>query len=123
MKKSLVALLIMTLVFSGCASIMHGGGGQAVGISTNPAGATLTINGQKYTSPASIELRRNQNYVGTAEYPGYETASFSISKKVSGWVWGNIVFGGIIGLIIDFAIGGIDNLDPNNVTIDLKKKA
>lgn len=123
MKKYLSLFLSTILLFSGCASIMHGGGSQAVGIATNPVGATIIINGQRYTSPANIELKRNQGYVGTIEMDGYETASFTINKKVSGWIWGNIIFGGLIGLVIDYAVGGVHNLDPNNLVIDLKKKA
>ena len=102
---------------------MHGGGSQTVGIATNPVDATVTIEGQKYTTPARIDLKRSQNYTGIVEKDGYETASFTITKKISGWIWGNIVFGGLIGLVVDLAIGGAHNLAPENVTVDLHRAA
>ena len=122
--KNVICLLVIVAVFaSGCASIMHGGGDQTVGIATNPVGATIIVEGQRYTSPARVNLKRNQNYTGTVEMGGYETASFTVTKKISGWVWGNIVFGGLIGLVIDLAVGGAHNLTPENITVDLKKKS
>lgn len=120
--KKYISILLLATMFSGCASIMHGGGDQVVGIATNPVGATIIIEGQRYTSPAKVNLKRNQNYIGTVEMDGYETASFTVTKKISGWVWGNIVFGGLVGLVIDLAIGGAHNLNPDNVTVDLKRK-
>lgn len=121
MKKEIVLLVCLAMTFSSCASIMHGGGSQTVGLASNPTGAAVTIEGQKYTTPARVDLKRNQNYTGIVEKEGYETASFTITKKISGWIWGNIVFGGIIGLVVDLAIGGAHNLAPENVTVDLKR--
>jgi hypothetical protein len=37
-------------------------------------------------------------------------------RSVSGWVWGNIVFGGLIGLAVDAIDGGLYNLTPNQVS-------
>jgi hypothetical protein len=34
-------------------------------------------------------------------------------------VWGNILFGGLIGLVVDFASGGVYNIAPENVHVDL----
>lgn len=38
-----------------------------------------------------------------------------INRMVSGWVAGNIVFGGLIGLAIDAASGGMYKLSPEQV--------
>jgi hypothetical protein len=45
---------------AGCATIMKGKT-QAVGLSSNPAGATVTIDGwMKVSTPAVVQLSRNQ---------------------------------------------------------------
>jgi hypothetical protein len=35
----------------------------------------------------------------------------------SGWVWGNIAFGGLIGLGVDFISGGAYQLYPDNLRL------
>ena len=35
---------------------------------------------------------------------------------MSGWVWGNLVFGGLIGLAVDAVSGGLYNLPPDQMT-------
>ena len=39
---------------------------------------------------------------------------------MSGWVWGNILFGGIIGLIVDASTGAMYKLTPEQVEASLK---
>jgi hypothetical protein len=46
---------------------------------------------------------------------GYESEQISIRKSTSGWVWGNIVFGGLIGLAVDASTGGMYKLSPTQV--------
>jgi hypothetical protein len=40
---------------------------------------------------------------------------------VSGWVWGNLVFGGIPGLAIDAITGGLYKLAPEHVMATLAR--
>lgn len=47
---------------------------------------------------------------------GYKTAGVSIRSELSGWYFGNIVFGGLIGmLIVDPATGAMWNLSPDKI--------
>ena len=43
----------------------------------------------------------------------YET---TLTRKVRGWVWRSIVFGGLIGLAVDAISGGLYNLTPEQVS-------
>ena len=43
----------------------------------------------------------------------------TLTRKTNGWVWGNIVFGGIIGLIIDASSGAMYKLTPEQVNAQL----
>lgn len=40
---------------------------------------------------------------------------------VSGWVWGNVFFGGLIGLAIDAGTGNLHNIEPEHIQANLTK--
>jgi uncharacterized protein YceK len=100
---------------SGCATIMHGTK-QDVGISSTPTGASVmidnTING---VTPVVAKLRRKENHVVRIQMAGYQPFETTLTHSVSGWVWGNVAFGGLIGLAVDAASGGIYKLTPEQV--------
>jgi len=41
---------------------------------------------------------------------------------VSGWVWGNLVIGGLVGLAVDAISGGLYKLTPDQMTATLSKQ-
>lgn len=105
----------------GCASIMHGTT-QKIGISSSPTGAAVSINNKALGStPLFADLKRSEEHIVTIELPGYEKTQLTLTKSVSGWVWGNIVFGGLIGLAVDAISGGLYNLSPEQLNAELKK--
>jgi hypothetical protein len=117
MKRLWIAALAATL---GCASIMHGTS-QDVSISTNPAGAQITVDGQTVgKTPVIAHLKRNDNHMLKAELPGYAPYEMAFTKSVSGWVWGNVLFGGLIGLAVDAISGGLYYLTPEQVMGELR---
>jgi len=107
------------VALSGCASIFNGQT-QAVTIGSVPAGAEVTINnraGQAVhtgVTPLTVQLRRGAGYFRSEAYSvaykkdGYADASARIDSSVSGWYIGNIIFGGLIGMLgVDPATGGM----------------
>ena len=114
--KFLVSVLVATAVLlSGCASIIHGTG-QDVGFSSSPTNALVTINGVELgRTPLTTELKRKNNHMVKLELDGYMPYETTFTRKVSGWVWGNIVFGGLIGLAVDGISGGIYKLTPEQL--------
>jgi hypothetical protein len=105
----------------GCASIMHGTS-QKVGISSSPTGATVTVDNKPLgNTPLFADLKRGEEHVVTIEMAGYEKSQLTVTKSVSGWVWGNIVFGGLIGLAVDAISGGLYNLSPEQLHAELRK--
>jgi uncharacterized protein YceK len=117
MKRITVLLAIATL--SGCASIMHGTS-QDVGISSSPTTANVTLDNQGGgQTPYIAHLSRKDNHVVKLALPGYAPAEMTLTRKTSGWVWGNIVFGGLIGLAVDAMTGGLYNLTPEQLTSTL----
>jgi len=113
---SLTSLLV---ILAGCASIMHGTT-QKVGISSQPTGANVMVDNMPLgITPVFADLKRGSEHLVTIEMPGYQKAQLTITKKVSGWVWGNIVFGGLIGLAVDAIGGGLYELTPDQLNSQL----
>lgn len=48
---------------------------------------------------------------------GYLPDETTLTKKVSGWVRGNLVFGGLIGLAVDAISGGMAQLLEKNTAL------
>jgi hypothetical protein len=110
------ATVVVGVFLAGCASIIHGTR-QDVGISSSPTGATVTIdNGPAGVTPLIADLRRKDNHIVRIEMEGFQPFETTITRSVSGWVWGNLVFGAIPGLAIDAITGGLYKLSPENVS-------
>lgn len=124
-----LAGLTTALVFgAGCASIVHGGA-RPISINSQPSGAKVLITKADTGAPVhsgvtpltvSLEPKRGffkgQSYFLKLEMAGYKTAGVSIRSELSGWYFGNIVFGGLIGmLIVDPATGAMWNLSPDKI--------
>jgi hypothetical protein len=111
--------LILSLI--SCATIMTGSS-QDINFSSNPAGAQIKINGVSMGStPMVLKLKSGKEHAVKLELSGYLPYETQITKSVSGWVWGNLLFGGIPGLIVDFATGGIYKLNQDQISAQLQK--
>jgi predicted small secreted protein len=119
----LIALVACSTVLTACASIMHGTS-QDVGISSSPTGASVTVdNMMKAQTPFVAKLSRKDNHVIHIAADGYAPADLTLTRSTSGWVWGNILFGGLIGLAVDAMTGGLYNLTPDQLTATLAKQS
>ena len=97
--------LIGLLLFASCASLMTGPT-DSIDIESNPPGATFTTNlGIQGTTPATITVPDDKTVMLTVSAPGYQTATVTLQPRMSGWFLGNLVFGGIVGIIIDLISG------------------
>ena len=101
---------------TGCASIISGRHAD-VAIDSYPSNAHVIVhddNGREVASintPGVVTLKRNRRYFLPARYtamimaPGYQPAEVPIRSTVNPWIIGNIVIGGIPGLLVDNATG------------------
>lgn len=130
MKKILLLNSIIVLSFllcSGCASIVDGGS-RKVQINSNPPGATVTVinsEGEAVASaktPTKVRLVRDNGYFHGEHYtvkfdlPGYYPSEVAIAPEINPWYFGNIVFGGVIGIaVVDPMTGAMWTLSPRKI--------
>lgn len=120
MKKSVIAFSMLSVfLLSSCATIISGSR-QTVKISSEPSSATVYINEVEIgKTPIERSLKRNQEYNLVIKLDGYQQYETLISKEFNAWYLGNILFGGIIGLIIDPITGALYKLSPEELNAQL----
>jgi hypothetical protein len=133
MKKSLqqsASLLLLSCaaaLVGGCASIVHGGN-RTLTINTQPPGAKATISKLEgdlvsvTNTPCTVSLDpkrgyfKGQSYRLKLELTGYQTTQIELRSEMSGWYWGNILLGGLIGMLaVDPVTGSMWNIAPNKI--------
>jgi hypothetical protein len=130
--KKIVNAIIAALVVSvtGCASIV-GKSSYNVAIKSNPEGTRFIVKNSSGTAvhsgetPATVALTSKKGYFKSEQYTvtfskeGYQEQTIPLSASLSGWYWGNILIGGLIGmLIVDPATGAMWKL-PENIDAKL----
>lgn len=112
-------LFFAVLLSPGCATIVSKTS-YNVYIHTDPARATVSITDKKgkeiYNgiSPATVRLKSGAGFFTKAEYrvkissPGFTEKIVPVTFKINGWYFGNVLIGGLLGmLIIDPATGAM----------------
>ncbi len=126
MKKNLtLSLLVITLVSftSGCATILQPGPDK-IPVRSEPEGAKVLLNGMLVgVTPTVISVNRADNCSLEIQKDGYQTISLDKNKVVAGWVFGNLLLGGVIGLGVDLITHnqGKYSEEPVFVTLPTKK--
>lgn len=122
--KNIILLLAVVFSLNGCASIVSKAD-WPVTITSNPDQANITITDESglkmYTgkTPTTINLKAGKAYFNGLDYTvvfekeGYEKQIMTISSQLNGWYLGNLIFGGLPGLlIVDPLTGAMWKIDP-----------
>lgn len=129
-----VSVILMTAIFffSSCASIVSRST-YPISINSTPNNAKISITNKKGyeiylgNTPAVVQLKSSSDFFSKAEYlikfssPGYDDKIVPVTFSLDGWYFGNIFFGGFIGmLIVDPATGAMWKIDTEflNVTLE-----
>jgi hypothetical protein len=119
-KTFLLAGLSITLLLPSCASIVSGSK-QNINFNSTPSGATVWVDDVNLgVTPVIAQLERiKKNQKVKIELQGYKPYELILNRKTNGWIWGNILFGGIIGIIIDASSGAMYRLTPDQIEVQL----
>lgn len=131
MKKTLMAFSIAAIMLTGCASIVSETN-YPVAVNSTPDGANFVIKNKAGTAvvagttpqtvalPSSSGFFSGETYEVTFQKEGFSESTITLRSTVDGWYWGNILFGGVIGmLIVDPATGAMYSL-PKTASADLQ---
>ncbi len=118
-----LALLAMALL-SGCATLTTSSS-QTVTMTTEPAGAACTFKregqviGVVNPTPGSLSVSKSHSAIDVScSKEGFLDATGSVGSKFQAMTFGNILFGGIIGIVVDAASGATAEYEPT-ITIRL----
>ncbi len=122
-----LACASLALLLGGCASIFNGGN-RTLTIDSDPPGAKATVSrieGETIvikTTPCTVSLDprrgyfKGQGYILSLELPGYRTAEVQLVPTISGWYFGNILLGGLLGMVVvDPLTGSMWNIEPSKI--------
>ena len=131
-QKTLAVVLALSL--TGCASIISKSE-YSVSLQSSPSGAQITIIDErgsivhKGTTPTMVTLKASTGFFNGADYTvnaklaNGETSTTSIRSEIDGWYIANLLFGGIIGLlIVDPATGAMYKL-PESAVLSFSESA
>ena len=114
---SVIVAVCLCVNFSGCATIISGED-QNVAIRSNPSGAHVRIDGLiEGTTPMMVDLARKKRHQIDVEHGGQKVTR-GTTRGFNWWYLGNIIFGGVVGLIIDPCMGGMYEIKPETVYVD-----
>jgi len=121
------ALLVISLaLLSSCATILGGGPQQKVSVKADQASVSFLIKDQTGTvvfegkDPGTLTLAKKYTYTVEVSLDGYAKQTIMISQGINGWFWGNLCFGGVIGMGVDFLTGSMWDLQPSNLSIKMR---
>jgi len=115
LRLSLPALAIF--FFSGCATIMHGSR-QGVFLTCEPRVASVYIDSTYVgQTPMTAVLRRGKNHHLRIALPGYKPFETVLTRRLDGWVFGNIF--GVVGIALDAYNGSMYRLSPRDMYPEL----
>lgn len=117
-------LVCSALSLSACATITRGSNQQFSVESTPPGARVSTSNGfQCAATPCSFRMPRKDAFRATVSMDGYVTQEHAIASGMSGngaaGMAGNLIFGGIVGGVVDANSGAMNDLTPNPLIVIL----
>lgn len=131
--KKILTLVAIAIVFASCATIFTKSS-YPISFTSSPDDAKITITNRSGrtiyagNTPATITLKSAAGYMKREEYTitlnreGFEPQTTVLTSNLDGWYIGNILIGGLIGmLIVDPASGAMYRFVDSTVHTELKQ--
>ena len=116
-----VALILAAPLFAGCASIVSDDDSTTY-FETDPEKARCVLHGQDFRrvieTPASMTLNSEAAPITVAcKADGYRETAEVLDTSMDGWILGNIIFGGVVGAVVDAARGAGQKFPPRFMVV------
>jgi hypothetical protein len=101
---------------------------QTFNIQSTPSEAKVALsNGETCVTPCKLKIKRRPGFTATFTKEGFETKTVTVDSEIHGGGVaggaGNILFGGVIGGIVDGTNGSLYSLSPNPLQVTLEAAA
>ena len=116
----LLAVIALSAVFSGCATVFKGTR-QEISVTSNPPGASVFVNNVSFgQTPTVIDLQRNKSYTVLLELHGFKPYELKFERKWNTLFYINIP---VVGWVVDALSGAMYKLTPQEVNVMLQGQA
>jgi hypothetical protein len=123
----LVLLVALTTMFGGCATVVSGTT-QTIGVNTDPEGADCQFRrkgvlvARVNPTPGTMQVGKDYESVSVlCAKEGFDDTTGVIGSEFQAMTLGNILLGGVIGVVVDAASGAMMKY-PESVTFKLVPK-
>lgn len=119
----LLALGLLLPHLAACGAIF-GGTRESIQVNSSPQTATVTTapGTGTYTTPTTLNLERKNDYTLRFTRDGYRDATFDIQHSLRGGIVAlDIIFTGLIGVVVDAATGAWFKLEPKTAIATLER--
>lgn len=120
----ILAIAATGLLLGACATIVEGSD-QSITVTSDPSGATCeleragSIVAVVNPTPGTARVDKSREHISVrCEKDGYQPAATTANSDFQGMTFGNIVFGGLIGVAVDASSGAM-NKYPAHVVVRL----
>ena len=114
-------LIVFILCLTSCSTIFNGSYDD-VNANSNPSDAKIFVNGMEIgKTPAILRLQRGETHIIEIKKEGFKEYRIQTNKSITGWFWGNLLCGGLLGLVFDLATGNAYDIEPHNINAILSK--
>lgn len=116
-------LMLLGIAVTGCATITRGTKDFFV-IESEPTGATVALsNGLNCVTPCGMEMPRKRAFTASFTMDGYKPVEVQVVPKQAAagtaGMAGNVLLGGLVGIVTDSTTGAMKDLHPNPLVVNL----
>lgn len=114
-----ISTLASAVLLNGCATVVNGSH-QDVAFSTVPEGSAVKVfGGPNCVTPCKMKLLRKNSVRVDVTQAGYKPAYVLMRSKAGGATFGNVLAGGLIGVVVDASNGSNNFLSPDPLKLRL----